>query len=120
MIEPAVFNSLPKQMKLFYFWEIQNKKCYYCDVILFDGFKFVPCNLDHKIAVSKGGRDTIDNLCLSCIECNNTKGSIGEVEFASALAMLKSGKIEKKDIKNYASYIELKNKFGNLSEKTIN
>lgn len=47
-----------------------------------DGFKCVYCKsesetlqIDHKVPISKGGENTIDNLVTSCVECNYGKGS---------------------------------------------
>lgn len=40
-----------------------------------DEFGLVSFQVDHIIAVKHGGSDEIDNLALSCIHCNQHKGS---------------------------------------------
>jgi hypothetical protein len=36
---------------------------------------FLPFEIDHIIAEKHGGTTTLDNLCLSCFDCNRYKGS---------------------------------------------
>lgn len=48
-------------------------RCEYC--MYSDEFGLVSFQVDHIIAVKHGGSDEIDNLALSCIHCNQHKGS---------------------------------------------
>ena len=57
-------------------WQ-ENPKCFYCK----RGLLFVESTLDHKIPLSKGGTDEIENYVLSCRDCNTEKGSSSFEEF---------------------------------------
>lgn len=48
----------------------QGGKCKYCGCDISKNF-----HIDHFIPISKGGRNSIDNLVLSCPPCNLSKGS---------------------------------------------
>jgi hypothetical protein len=41
---------------------------------------------DHLTPLSRGGRDTIDNIAPACFECNRRKGSMTEPEFRTAFS----------------------------------
>jgi len=58
-----------------YLLEKWRRKCAYC------GKKDVPLEVEHIVPKSRGGSNRIDNLCLSCHECNETKGSKTAAEF---------------------------------------
>lgn len=59
--------------ELFNKFEKQNAKCYYCDIELdFDIPRFV--HIDHKIPISKGGLNVINNIVWCCSNCNLKKG----------------------------------------------
>lgn len=47
--------------------------CEYC--LLNRKYRLFSFEVDHVIAEKHGGRTEIDNLCLSCPECNGYKGS---------------------------------------------
>tara|TARA_R100001086_G_scaffold246872_1_gene179850 strand:+ start:92 stop:385 length:294 start_codon:yes stop_codon:yes gene_type:complete len=61
------------------------------DVWIRDKFKCVYCNmkyshrvqltLDHKVPLSKGGKNTKDNLVTACKQCNGNKGSLTYDEY---------------------------------------
>jgi len=47
--------------------------CEYC--LIGVGEQSADFHIDHIIAISHGGEDTDDNLCLACLECNSYKGA---------------------------------------------
>ena len=51
--------------------------CQYCGIELKDKF-----HIDHIVPVSKGGRDVLKNLALSCGRCNQKKHDMWVMEFA--------------------------------------
>ncbi len=56
-----------------YVFERAGRCCEYCRVG--DGREPIAFQIDHIIPIKHGGEDLIDNLCLSCAECNRHKGS---------------------------------------------
>lgn len=60
-----------KQSKRFAVFSRDNYTCQYC------GKKApnVTLEIDHKIPVSKGGNNAIENLVTSCFDCNRGKGA---------------------------------------------
>ena len=58
-----------------YLLEKWQRKCAYC------GKKDVPLEIEHIVPKSRGGTDRIDNLCISCHECNEAKGNKTAAEF---------------------------------------
>lgn len=46
-------------------------RCYWCEGM----FSPKLCHIDHVIALSKGGLHRIDNLCISCANCNHRKSA---------------------------------------------
>jgi hypothetical protein len=66
---------------------IHEFKCIYC------GEKIKPTNwhLDHFTAVSKGGRNILENIVPSCAECNMMKGAMdGQQLFVRCIRILKN------------------------------
>lgn len=55
----------------------QHWRCFYCATPLFD----IPTEVDHIIARSLGGDGTTANQCITCRQCNRTKGSRTLPEF---------------------------------------
>lgn len=49
---------------------VQGARCFYCNRWL----SWSDATLDHMIARSRGGRDSIDNLVACCFQCNQSKG----------------------------------------------
>ena len=47
--------------------------CEYCLISRED--RLLPCHIDHVIAEKHRGLTTLDNLCLSCPNCNEYKGT---------------------------------------------
>jgi len=58
-----------------YLLEKFNRKCVYC------GKKDVPLEIEHIIPKSRGGSNRVDNLTISCHDCNQKKGSQTAKEF---------------------------------------
>lgn len=58
-------------------WHKQDGCCYYCDVPVFATY-----HIDHKQPLSRGGADKLENLCIACQFCNNSKKDKTEEEFA--------------------------------------
>lgn len=59
----------------------QNCKCKYCGIDISTDFE-----IDHVIALSNGGKNTHNNVVLSCSECNRRKNISTPVDFAKYLA----------------------------------
>lgn len=55
--------------------EEQHGRCYYCDDTL------VLYHIEHKVPLSRGGIDGLENICLSCAPCNKKKYTKTEEEF---------------------------------------
>jgi 5-methylcytosine-specific restriction endonuclease McrA len=58
-----------------YLLDIWGRNCVYC------GQTDVPLEAEHIIPKSRGGTDRVDNLTISCIDCNQEKGSQTAKEF---------------------------------------
>ncbi len=54
-------------------------KCAYCKAI-------APLHEDHRVPLSRGGSNSIDNILPACARCNLRKASRTEVEFRAFLA----------------------------------
>ncbi len=100
-------------MKILTHYLKQCGRCYYCQVVLWNAEKqtLIPCNIDHKKPKSKGGKNTDDNICLSCIPCNSLKGTMSEEEFRPVLELCLEKGFTMQDFKEYTRYLELKKKF---------
>lgn len=57
--------------------ERDGSACVYCSSVMSIG-------IDHRIPVSRGGTDEIDNLCVACGPCNSSKGSQTVEEWISS------------------------------------
>ncbi len=58
----------------------QDYKCMYCQASLES-----PCHIDHKLPVSRGGMNGVENLQLLCPTCNLRKGTMTHEEYASRI-----------------------------------
>jgi 5-methylcytosine-specific restriction endonuclease McrA len=52
------------------------KKCYYCGTLLNGKYE-----IDHKKPLSRGGDNKIENIAITCVFCNRSKGFKTENEF---------------------------------------
>ena len=59
----------------------KNPNCYYCGKSL----DYTEISFDHKIPLSRNGTKTIDNIALSCKNCNFFKHTMTDIEFISFL-----------------------------------
>jgi len=89
----------------------QEGKCYYCGLSFKNATGYESVSIDHKIPSSRGGKDDINNLAISCVKCNGEKGQMTEAEFKIARQLVIEGKMAKKDIPEYVRYLTLKEKF---------
>lgn len=60
-----------------YLLDVWGRNCVYC------GQTDVPLEVEHIIPRSRGGTDRVDNLTISCTDCNQEKGSQTAEEFGS-------------------------------------
>lgn len=58
--------------------------CYLCgEFVDFDSFE-----IEHKIPVSKGGSDELDNVWCACRQCNTIKHDIGYNDFVKKITKI--------------------------------
>jgi CRISPR/Cas system Type II protein with McrA/HNH and RuvC-like nuclease domain len=70
-------------------WELnelfawQEGRCHYCGEYLYSKWEEgrAPYDIEHKIPLSRGGTNYIDNIALACADCNSSKGPLTEEEF---------------------------------------
>jgi 5-methylcytosine-specific restriction endonuclease McrA len=72
-----------KAEELLELYILQNKSCSYCKITL-DKKDIV---FDHKIPLSREGKHDINNLVVSCKDCNNLKSTRNSEEFANFLKL---------------------------------
>jgi 5-methylcytosine-specific restriction endonuclease McrA len=77
--------EFPKRDEMFYLVRSSFKNgfvCYYCGISLkIKGDGYNKFSIDHKIPISRGGGNDIDNMCVCCVRCNEVKGCMTEHEF---------------------------------------
>ena len=79
----------------------ENKKlrCFYCNDLLEYSQKISErkvVSLDHKLPKYWGGKDTIENTCLCCKECNIIKGTMKENTYIKfRIILLQNGLLER-------------------------
>jgi 5-methylcytosine-specific restriction endonuclease McrA len=59
----------------------QKSFCHYCNI----GLPKEIIVFDHKIPMARDGEHKIGNICVSCKDCNNLKGTRTEIEFLEFL-----------------------------------
>ena len=73
-----------------------NGKCAICgEPLLYDNM-----TLDHIVPLKMGGIDSVENLQVSCLECNQLKGSILPEELVSKLSKIVIHQLDVKHEKN--------------------
>lgn len=94
------FNFRERQAVLFYLF---SGKCQYCgrDVTIPSSRKYANLKnravIDHKIALMTGGSNNLENMTLSCQECNLNKSTKSSEEYSKELLV---NKIDDFDIKD--------------------
>jgi len=64
--------------------ETHQHRCVYCD-------ESGPLQVEHKIPVARGGKNTIDNIVPSCARCNARKHLLTDEEFRARLRAERTG-----------------------------
>jgi 5-methylcytosine-specific restriction endonuclease McrA len=71
IVKSSSMNSRRKRGKITLLIKRDTNRCWYC----WRSFsKNVQRTLDHRLPLSAGGTNAIENLVLSCLECNRRKG----------------------------------------------
>jgi len=58
-----------------------NQNCYWCKCMVNNSNR----HLDHYIPLGKGGDNTIDNMVISCVSCNLSKGALMPGEWVNTM-----------------------------------
>jgi len=72
--------------QLFSIFEKTDGECAYCEKQLAwvnygrDGYRGA-WQVDHRVPVSRGGTDHMNNLSAACVDCNQSKGDLSAREF---------------------------------------
>lgn len=61
-------------------------QCQYCQSILV----LSGAEIDHRRPISRGGSFSIQNLCIACKLCNQTKGELTDIEFVQITTFLRN------------------------------
>ena len=77
-----------------YLLEKHGRKCFYCGKAV-SGFE-----VEHMLPKSTGGSNRIDNLTLSCHDCNETKGTLTAEEFIQQTLSAKKAASKLKQLPN--------------------
>ena len=77
-----------------YLLEKHGRKCFYCGKAV-SGFE-----VEHMLPKSKGGSNRIDNLTLSCHDCNEKKGTLTAEEFIRQTLPVKKAASKLKQLPN--------------------
>ena len=77
-----------------YLLEKHRRKCFYCGKAV-SGFE-----VEHMLPKSKGGSNRIDNLTLSCHDCNEKKGTLTAEEFIQQTLPVKKAVAKLKQLPN--------------------
>jgi 5-methylcytosine-specific restriction endonuclease McrA len=102
---------------LFILWHNQKGRCFYChEELISDCTNRKSPHIDHKTAISKGGGNNIENLCLTCQFCNLAKNNKKGENFILYLKPFFDGKCSKKDLSQYHLWEKLNNKYGKTTK----
>ena len=75
-----------------YLLEKHKRKCFYCRKIVSD------FEVEHMIPKARGGSNRIDNLTLSCHDCNEKKGTLTAEEFIQQTLSAKKAAVKLKQL----------------------
>jgi len=96
-------------------YQRQHGKCEYCKADLYgDAMIGKDPHIDHKKPQINGGDGKIENLCITCADCNRQKGKKSETEFRIYLQPFLDGKLSRKELRDYSNLQKLKEKFKNI------
>ena len=90
----------------------QNGKCCYCGCELY--MEAIEDRLIHP--KSKGGKDHLANLALTCQWCNHSKKDKTKKEFLEYIKPYLDGKVGKHDLAEFKKYRTLHKKFKGLAQ----
>ncbi len=98
-----------------YLLEKWGRECSYC------GKKDVPLQIEHIKPLSKGGSNSVSNLCLACEKCNQKKGNKPVEDFLKGKpALLKKIKAKcKQSLRDAAAVNSTRNKLVVVLEKLL-
>ena len=77
-----------------YLLEKHNRKCFYCGKTVSD------FEVEHMIPKTRGGSNRIDNLTLSCHDCNQKKDTMTAEEFIKQILPAKKAAVKLKQLPN--------------------
>ena len=77
-----------------YLLEKHKRKCFYCGKAVSD------FEVEHMFPKSRGGSNSIDNLTLSCHDCNEKKGTLTAEEFIQQTLSAKKAAVKLKQLPN--------------------
>lgn len=109
-----IYSKIKNRTKLH---KIYSNKCFYCNIPL----SKKTSTIDHIIATSKGGADTLNNMVLCCSWCNNNKGSHSIKDFLKKLQIGLKNCTNEFYISRYKNAINvcLSNPIGEMSGKEV-
>ena len=87
-------DTTPTTQELEAWFKGQPIECYYSGVPL----TLKEITVDHKLPVSRGGDNSLDNLCISSHHMNTAKGKMTDEEFRALLVLVRSWEDEGKSI----------------------
>lgn len=96
-------------------YENQNGNCAYCGCSLLEEARAGRNpQFDHIKPKSKGGKDDMENLNLSCNWCNIVKKDRSMKEFLEYIRPYLEGKVPREELSDFKKYNVLKKKFNGI------
>ncbi len=80
-------------------WHLQDGRCYYCGDLLGAPDTEHAFQKDHVVSLDLMGTHWIENIALTCVRCNSSKGAMSEKAFRKELSkLIGSERVEKRAI----------------------